>query len=98
MSKKRACLNPSCSDYKKTKYRASEKVCPHCQGMLEFVCANKGCYKVIPEKQKEKYCPICKAEIDDTKAEIWDGVKKIGGAALSLGIAIVGSKFGLKKK
>ena len=98
MSKKKACLNPNCSDYKKSKYKASEKVCPHCQGMLEIVCANKGCYKVIPEKQKEKYCPICKAEIDDTNEKIWNGVKAIGSAALTIGLSFVGVKFGGKKK
>jgi hypothetical protein len=98
MSKKKACLNPNCSDYKKTKYKATEQACPHCQEILEFTCAKKGCYKVIPETQKSKYCPICKAEIDDTRAEIWDGAKKVGGLALSIGLSFVGVKFGGKKK
>ena len=98
MSKKRACLNPNCSDYKKNKYKASEKVCPHCQELLEFVCAKKGCYKAISEKTKEKYCPICKAEIDDRNAEIWDSTKKVCGIALSIGLSVVGVKFGGKKK
>lgn len=98
MNKKKACLNPKCDDYKKTKYKVSEKVCPHCQEMLEFVCAQKGCYKVIPEKQKDKYCPICKAEIDDNKEAAWNRAKKIGSAALGIALTIASTKFGGKKK
>ena len=89
MSKKKACLNPSCSDCRKTKYKASEKLCPHCGEQLEFVCAQKGCYKVISAKTKETYCPLCKADIDD---------RKVGGVALSIGLSLVGVKFGSRKK
>ena len=98
MSKKKACLNPSCSECRKTKYKASEKLCPHCGEQLEFVCAQKGCYKVISAKTKEAYCPLCKADIDDRKAEFWDGAKKVGGVALSIGLSFVGIKFGGRKK
>lgn len=98
MSKKKACLSPNCSNYKKTKYKASEKLCPHCGETLVTVCAKKGCYKAISEKTKEHYCPLCKADIDDRNAKILDGAKKAGGLALSLGLTFVGSKFGTKKK
>lgn len=81
MSKKRACFNPNCSDYKKTKHKKSVIVCPHCQGMLEFVCAKKGCYKVLPEEYEEQYCPNCKEDIHDRNVAILDGAKKIGGVA-----------------
>lgn len=98
MSKKKACLNPSCSNCRKTKYKASENLCPHCGEQLEFVCAKKGCYKAIPTKTREKYCPICKADIDDRNVELWDSVKKIGGVALSIALSVAGTRIGVKKK
>lgn len=98
MNKKKACLNLNCSDYKKIKYKVSEKMCPHCKKPLEFVCAKKGCYKVISEKQKDKYCPICKAEIDDTKAAAWNHVKNIGSVTLGIALTLVSTKFSGKKK
>lgn len=98
MSKKKACLNPDCNDYKKTKYKTKEQMCPHCGEKLEIVCAQKDCYKVIFEKSKEKYCPLCKAEIDDRNAKILDGTKKVVVGMASIAIAIVGPKIGLKKK
>lgn len=98
MSKKKACFNSNCTNYKKTKYKASEKVCPHCGIKLGFVCARKSCYKAISSKTTEQYCPICKAERDDKKEKVWDDVKKVGGMALSIGLTIVGSKVGIKKK
>lgn len=98
MSKKKACLNPTCSNCRETKYKTSKKVCPHCGEQLEFVCAKKGCYKVISAKTKERYCPLCKADIDDRNAEIWDNTKKVGGLALSLGLSLVGAKYGSRKK
>ena len=102
MSKKKACLNALCTDCRQTKYKASEQLCPHCQEKLEFVCAKKGCFKLLPNNHKDKYGMRHRVEIDDKKAELLDGVKKVGGLALSIGASIGASavldKFNIKKK
>ena len=89
MAKKKACLNPSCSNCKRTKYKESEQICPICHGKLDFVCTNKGCYKVISEKLKEKFCPICKAEKEDTKAKVIDVSKKALGVAGTIATLVI---------
>lgn len=99
MSKKKACFNPECSDCKKTKFKPSEKVCPVCQKELDWVCAGKGCFKLIPKT--EKYCPICQADINDKKEKVWDTTKKVGGAVIGFGFiigsALIGKDISKKK-
>jgi hypothetical protein len=96
--KNKACLNLDCSEYKKTKYKSSEKVCPVCSRTLITVCAKKGCYKAIPVNDKAKYCPVCEAEIADNKERAWDNAKKIGSTALGIALTVGGIIFGGKKK
>ena len=101
MSKNKACLNPTCSNYKKEKYKTAERLCPYCGNQLEYICAQKGCFKVIPENPKEKFCPLCKAEIDDRNAKAWDVTKKVAGyvgTAFTFALSFVGAKNFSKKK
>lgn len=99
MSKKKACFNPECSNYKKTKYKSSETVCSVCQKELDWVCAGKGCFKMIPKT--DKYCPICQADINDKKEKAWDTTKKVAGTAfglaLAFGSALIGKEFSKKE-
>ena len=98
MSKKKACFNPECSDCKKTKFKPSEKVCPVCQKELDWACAGKGCFKLIPKT--EKYCPVCQADINDKKEKAWDITKKVlytaGSVAVAIGSAVVGKNISKK--
>ena len=92
MSKIKACFNSECSDCKKTKYKASENVCPVCNKELDWVCGGKGCFKLIPKT--EKYCPVCQADINDQKEKAWDITKKVLYTAGSITIAIASSVIG----
>lgn len=82
MGKKKACFNKECSNYTKTKYKASKTVCPVCEKDLGWVCSGKKCFKMIPET--EKYCAICKADANDTIEKTWDVARKVCFACLGL--------------
>lgn len=89
MKRVKGCLNSTCSEYRKTYFKASNDICPKCGAELSCVCKHHGCFKQLPIDSKEKLCPIHLAEKQDSKDKLWDGVKKVGVPALGLAASLL---------
>lgn len=89
-SRKKACPNEQCKTYQKKKYNVKVNYCPECGKKLIYVCKAHGCFKPLDETQpKHEYCQECQAKRDDTKEQVKQLAKKVGGA----GAAIIAIPF-----
>lgn len=98
MSSAKGCPNSECTAHKKKiLFKTSMNYCPQCGLELAAVCKSKGCYTFLDDPSK-KLCARCEAK----HADRIDGIKKkgaaTGGAALTLGAAVVGVAKKIVKK
>lgn len=88
-SRKKACPNEKCENYKSKKYSSKNNYCPICGEELVFVCKSINCYKPIEDiGPKHVYCEECLAKQKDAKDSVVKGAKKIGAAAGAAVVAI----------
>lgn len=82
MKRYKGCVNPDCKSCKaRTKIGADRIACRDCGEVLVYVC--KDCFTVLPENHHSAYCFGCEAKHKDKRDSVWNGVKKVGGVALS---------------
>ena len=98
MSSAKGCPNGECDAHKKKiLFKTSMNYCPQCGTELAAVCKSRGCYTFLDEPSK-KLCARCEAK----RADRVDGIKKVGagvgGAALTVGGAVVGVAAKIAKK
>ncbi len=91
MKRVKGCLNKKCSEYKKTYYKNTDEYCVKCGTKLVYVCKHKGCFKQIPDKVNQKYCPIHLAEKKDKRDKQGKSVAKVGGGVAGFTIAVLGT-------
>ena len=98
MSSAKGCPNGECDAHKKKiLFKTSMNYCPQCGTELAAVCKSRGCYTFLDDPSK-KFCARCEAN----RADRVDGIKKVGagvgGAALTVGGAVVGVAAKIAKK
>ncbi len=101
MKRAKGCLNPECTEYKKTYYKDTDEYCVKCGNKLNFVCKHPKCFKQLPNDVNEKYCITHLEEQKDKRDKRADAGKKVlsvlGGAVATVG-GIIGAAGGIAAK